>query len=385
MNEFAHGWKQNGRRTDSPERGRLTAWRFVTTWIRREASALDPGCFALVMATGIISNAFYLDGQYPLADALFAVNLVAYPWLCLLTALRVARYAAAMGADLFSPRRVFLFFTVVAATDVLGMSIGLRGFPTIALAMWLFAFALWLGLIYFGFGVLMFHNTVEGADVVEGAWLNAIVGIQSLVILGGAVALPAAKAPPQLFVLLPMLWTIGLVLYGIFVVLLSSRVFFLALRPADVTPPLWVVMGAAAISVNAGAILLADGGTTPFLQSLQPFLAGVTLALWAWGTWWIPLLLLLGVWKHGFHRFSIDYTPMLWSIVFPLGMYSVATLRLSQAMEVPALASYSRLMTWIALAVWAATVVGLFVASYRSASKLMSLAQWFGSAADGHE
>jgi hypothetical protein len=49
-------------------------------------------------------------------------------------------------------------------------------------------------------------------------------------------------------------------------------------------------MGAAAISVNAGAILVDTGAGTPFLRSLAPFVEGVTLATWAWATWWIPLL-----------------------------------------------------------------------------------------------
>ena len=334
----------------APRRG--PAILAVRIW--REISVLDPAYFSLVMATGIVSNSLFLEGEHALSDLLLAVNLFAYPLLWLLTGPRAARFPRAIGADLVNPRRVFLFFTAVAATDVLGMSIGLRGFTTIALVMWLFAFALWLTLIYLGFGVLMLRNKPGDADVAEGAWLNAIVGTQSLVIVGGAVALPALRIAPQAFVLLPMLWGIGLILYGIFVALLSYRFFFAELRPDDATPPLWIVMGAAAISVNAGVILLTSGGATPFLRSLQPFLGGVTLATCAWASWWIPLLLLLGLWKHGVHRRSIGYTPMLWSIVFPLGMYSAATLRLSEVAAIPALASLSWAMIWVALAAWCA-------------------------------
>jgi tellurite resistance protein TehA-like permease len=378
MNEVARGWKTPDGRHRAGLR-RFGAWRFVAAWVGREVAILDPGCFALVMATGIVSNAFFLQGQHALADALFAVNLAAFPLLWLLTAWRVARFGASLWADLVSPRRVFLFFTAVAATDVLGMSIAMRGFTTIALAMWLFALALWFVLIYLGFGVLMLRNTVDGADVVEGAWLNAIVGTQSLAILGAFAALPAAHAGPQLFMLLHMLWTLGLILYGIFVALLSYRIFFAALKPDDVTPPLWVVMGAAAISVNAGAILIVRGGTTPFLHSLQPFLDGVTLATWAWATWWIPLLLLLGIWKHGHNRIPIRYTPMLWSMVFPLGMYAVATLRLSRLADVPVLGSWSWAVAWLALAAWAATALGLGVATFRKARAFVVLAQRFGA------
>ncbi len=381
MNELAHDQnEQAGRSRPAAVRPHGTL-RFIAGWIGREASRLDPAYFALVMATGIVSNVFFVEGERTLSNALFVVNLLAYPWLWGLTGLRAVRSPTLLLADLVNPRRVFLFFTAVAATDVLGMSIGLRGFPTIALVMALFALALWLVLIYLGFGVLMLRNTSGGADVAEGGWLNAIVGTQSLVIIGGTMALPAARIGPQAFVLLPMLWAVGLILYGIFVALLSYRFFFAELKPDDATPPLWIVMGAGAISVNAGSILIAKDGVTPFLRSLQPFLGGVTLAVWAWATWWIPLLLLLGIWKHGINHRTMNYTPMLWSIVFPLGMYAAATLRLSEVAAVPTLASLSWVMAWVALAAWCAIGLSLITELLRSARAVFGFAQLFGDAA----
>jgi tellurite resistance protein TehA-like permease len=344
----------------------LGAHRLLSAWI----SALDPGYFALVMATGIVSNGFYLQGQRALSDALFAIGVAAYIWLALLTGLRAALFGAALKADLLSPRTVFLFFTFVAATDVLGIAIGVRGFPTIALTMWLCALVIWVILVYLAFGALTFFNGPGGADVINGAWLNAIVATQSLVILGVEVALPAADVGAAGWMMVHMLWTVGLGLYGIYIVLLCNRIFFFDVKPADVTPPLWIVMGAAAIGANAGSALAADGATIPFLRSMQPFVDGTTLGLWAWATWWIPLLILLGVWKHGVHRVPIVYTPMLWSIVFPVGMYGVASFRLSQVADVPALESWSWAVAWIALAAWSATATALLVASFRSLRKL---------------
>ena len=84
--------------------------------------------------------------------------------------------------------------------------------------------------------------------------------------------------------------------------LLCYRMFFVELKPEDVNPQVWVVMGAAAISTNAGSTLVMSNGGLPFLLSLRPFIDGVTLAMWAWAMWWIPLLVLLGVWKHGVAR-----------------------------------------------------------------------------------
>jgi tellurite resistance protein TehA-like permease len=96
-----------------------------------------------------------------------------------------------------------------------------------------------------------------------------------------------------------------------------------------------------------------------FLDSIRPFVDGMTLVMWAWGTWWIPLLVLFGFWKHVVRRASFSYTPLFWSLVFPLGMYALASLRLSLAAEFAPLRTVSAIMIWVALAAWAATAAGM--------------------------
>jgi tellurite resistance protein TehA-like permease len=340
--------------------------RHLRAWSGSQVAGLYPGCFALVMATGIISNVFFLEGHRAWSEALFAVNLVAYPWLALLTILRFVWFRQAFWLDLINPRLVFSFLTIVAATDVFGMGLNLRGFGTAALLLWLFALAAWFVLIYFSFGVLTFLNTAHGANVVHGGWLIAIVGTESLVILGSIIAPAAGDFGSTVFVLIHMLWGIGLGLYGIFIALFAYRIFFFDVEPDDITPLLWVVMGAAAISANAGSMLILTDSGMPFLNAMRPFIDGVTLIIWAWATWWIPLLLLFGLWKHGIFRTRLTYTPMLWSLVFPLGMYALASLRLSLAAEFPPLRAVSLGMMWIAVAAWAMTMVGLVLALWRN-------------------
>ena len=338
----------------------------VSGWISQGIKRLYPGSFALVMATGIISNALFLEGHRAISDALFAFNAAAYPWLLAATLVRAARFTRALWADLINPRLVFSFFTIVAGTDVFGIGIHLRGFPSLALAMWLFALVLWFGLIYLSFGVLTFLNTARDVNIVHGGWLIAIVGTESLVILGTVIAPSLGQLGTAIFVLIHMLWGVGLALYGIFIALFCQRIFFFEFEPDDITPLLWVVMGAAAISTNAGSTLILSDSALPFLQSMRPFIDGVTLIMWAWGTWWIPLLILFGIWKHGVCRVPISYTPMLWSLVFPLGMYALASLRLSLASDFPPLRAVSLTMVWVALGAWAATALGLALASWRS-------------------
>lgn len=338
----------------------------LAAWLDRQIATLYPGCFALVMATGIISNALFHEQYRLLSDLLFAVNLVAYPTLIVFTLLRVMRFRAALWSDLINPRLVFSFFSIVAGTDVFGAGVALRGGETAVLLLWLFALAAWLALIYFSFGVLIFLNSTQGANVVHGGWLIAIVGTESLVVLGTVVAPALGDTGPLVFVFIHVLWGVGLGLYAIFIVLFAHRIFFFDVKPDDISPLLWVVMGAAAISTNAGSALILTDSGMPFLASMRPFVDGMTLMIWGWATWWIPLLVVLGVWKHVAYRVPITYTPMLWSLVFPLGMYALATRRLALAADFPLLQGVSLAMVWIALAAWGLTAAGFVHSAWRS-------------------
>ncbi|MGH6742982.1 MAG: tellurite resistance/C4-dicarboxylate transporter family protein, partial [Bradyrhizobium sp.] len=259
----------------------------------------------------------------------------------------------------------FAFFTFVAGTGVFAVALDLRGMAAAPLLLWLSAFTVWLVLIYLGFAVMIFRNSPGGADIAHGGWLNAIVGTESLVILGTIVAPQAGDFSGAILVTAHMLWGIGLALYGIFIALFAQRIFYLDIEPDDITPLLWVVMGAAAIATNAGSTLVLARDDLAFLQAMRPLIDGVTLVMWAWATWWIPMLVLLGIWKYGVRRERLSYTPLLWSLVFPLGMYALASLRLSLAADLPPLKTLSVAMTWVALAAWAATALAFTRACWR--------------------
>ena len=121
---------------------------------------------------------------------------------------------------------------------------------------------------------------------------------------------------------------------------------------SDYSPLMWVIMGAAAISANAGTNLLLTDPVFPVLVGLKPVVQMFSIMLWTWATWWIPMLLIFGLWKHVYHKVSITYEPTQWSIVFPLGMYTVATNNLSLSAEFNPLSYLSDVMIWIALAAW---------------------------------
>jgi len=114
-----------------------------------------------------------------------------------------------------------------------------------------------------------------------------------------------------------------------------------------------------AISSLAGAMLIRNAPASALLRELLPFLKGFSLWYWATATWWIPMLVILAVWRHGVKRFPLTYDPLYWGAVFPLGMYTVATFRIAAVAGLPALVELPRYSVYVALAAWAATFAGL--------------------------
>jgi hypothetical protein len=68
-----------------------------------------------------------------------------------------------------------------------------------------------------------------------------------------------------------------------------------------------------------------------------------------------------GFWRHVRQHWPLTYEPALWSVVFPLGMYSVATLTFGKVARLAFMEPLSRLMLWVAVAAWA-VVAAAFVA-----------------------
>jgi tellurite resistance protein TehA-like permease len=233
--------------------------------------------------------------------------------------------------------------------------------PGAALALWAAAVVLWAGLSYSILPGLMEVEDKPDLDKgLSGVWLLVVVATQSVCVLGCLVAphLPGGSSEPGLFAAL-CFWLTGGMLYLWLIALIFYRIVFRPLAPADLTPPYWINMGAMAISTLAGVSLVTAAGRSGLLADLLPFLKGLTLMFWATATWWLPLLLMLGVWRHGVKRYPLTYDHGYWGAVFPLGMYSVCTLRLAREVGLPFLVPLGEAFAWVSLAAWGAAAVGL--------------------------
>lgn len=316
---------------------------------------LSPGYFALVMATGIVSGGLRIEGWHAAAIVLLWIGCVAFGLLLAGTLWRVLRYRKEVLADEVNPSRSFEFFTFCAAADVLADRFGNQGDFSAATGFLIVGAASWLVLGYVLPAMLITRHgmrpALAGAD---GTWFLWVVGAQSIVV--AITALPA----PQAGWLEPVAvsgWCVGVVLYLAVAVLVLGRLFAFPVRASQLTPSYWVFMGATAISALAGARVL-HWTSSPLISVISPLVAGFSVMLWAFGTWSIPMLMALSLWWEE-ARLPLVYSPGLWSIVFPVGMYGVASYALGTTLHVTWLRGLGSAEIWAGAVVWLLVAAGM--------------------------
>jgi len=329
--------------------------------IRGRIRLFPPVYFSMVMATGIVSIAAYLDGIPVFPFSLLRLNTVLYVVFWLFLIVRIASDSKRLFGELTDFKLGPGFFTIIAGTSVLARQLVIiHADVRIAKIMLFFAVPLWACFIYVVFTAFTVkENKPTLSEGIHGGWLLSVVATQAISVLATLVARSLADNQQHLLFLALALWLCGGMLYIWIISLIFYRYTFFPFAPSDLMPPYWINMGAMAISTLAGVSLIQSASAATFLADILPFLKGFTLFFWATATWWIPMLVILGFWRHVYKRFTLKYDRLYWGAVFPLGMYSVCTRQLCDAFHLPFLLWLPHAFAWIAVVAWSLTLLGL--------------------------
>jgi tellurite resistance protein TehA-like permease len=307
------------------------------------------------MATGIVSIAAQKFGLQVISLVLLGAAVLAFIPLAAIDALR-ARRPLPLLQRARAPRSGLPATGFVAATAVLGtrlVGLGGEGARVIAIVLLAVGALVWLP-IFVAVLPTLTRGLIGSRQIAHarGEWLLGVVSTEGLAVLLGALAGGHLSA---LYYAAAVLWVFGGLLYLAIFWLLAERVRRHSLSPQEFTPDLWIVMGGIAIFCVAGA--------TDFRAGTGSVAGTVVVVAWALASAWIPALVAGEVWRAtrlGPPRFA----PERWTMVFPLGMYSVAGMAAGKSFHVAWIAHVGHWFFPIALAAWVLVAAGELHAAF---------------------
>ena len=334
--------------------------------IKNSVKEFSISYFGMVMATGILCIGSFLLKMKTIAHLLFWFNLVIFFALLLWFFLRLIFHFPVIKRDLIDHQKGPVFFTIIAATCILGDQVILL-YHQILLAklLLIFGVGIWLIITYTFFAsITIKENKPPIEKGINGAWLIVVVGTQAIAILIILVSHTMAMGKEIMLFIALGLFLLGCFFYLYLMTLIVYRLSFFSLPSGELGAPYWISMGAAAITTLTGSMLILNTQQWSFLAEIHVFIMGFTLLFWFSGTWWIPLLIILGIWRHLVMGIPLPstakgYHPSYWGMVFPLGMYTVCTYWLSQATGLDFLMSIPSNFIYVAFFAWLAVIFGL--------------------------
>jgi tellurite resistance protein TehA-like permease len=308
---------------------------------------LPPAYFAMVMATGIVSIAADFVGFHLIPVVLLWLN---------------DRFIR----DFQDFNRGVGYLTTVAGTCIVGSQfVILEKSYQLGVILFCLGLVIWILAIYSVFSLFVIKSDKPPIqEGINGAWLLATVSTQSLSILGGRLANQFLDYQGIILFFSICMFLLGCALYLAIITLIFYRLIFKELAPEKLSPTYWINMGAVAISTLAGAILAEICKDNLVFDKFVPFISGLTLMCWAVATWWVPILFVLMIWRHMVRGVKLSYSPEYWSMVFPLGMYTACTTKLSEAFGLSFASGIPDYFIYIALTAWSLTFIGFIRSIY---------------------
>ncbi|KPG78124.1 MULTISPECIES: TDT family transporter [Pseudomonas] len=328
-----------------------------------------PNWFAATMGTGVLALALAqlplaIPGLHAVAEGLWLFNIVLFT-------LFTAAYAARWMLFFDEARRIFGHSTVSMffGTIPMGLATIINGFLLFGVPRWgdgviqLVEALWWIDVaMSLACGVLipymMFTRQEHSIDQMTAVWLLPVVAAEVAAASGGLLAPHLTDAHAQLIVLTTsyVLWAFSLPVAFSILTILLLRMALHKLPHENMAASSWLALG----PIGTGALgMLLLGGEAPAIFAANGLpgvgeiasglglVAGVTL--WGFGLWWMLMALLITV---RYLRDGIPFNLGWWGFTFPLGVYSLATLKLASILSLTFFSVFGTALVILLAAMW---------------------------------
>lgn len=329
-----------------------------------------PNWFAATMGTGILALAL---PQVPGAgltlratgEGLWLFNICLFTLFALLY---IARWIMFFheAKQIFSHNIVSMFI----GTIPMGLATIINGFLFFGLPHWgdgmveIAQILWWVDVaMSLACGVLipyfMFTRQTHGSlDKMTAIWLLPIVAAEVAAASGGLLAPHLADANARFLTIIAsyILWAYSVpVAFGILTILFL-RMAMHRLPPDSMAASSWLSLGPIGtgsfgmlvLSSNAPVIFAAQG-----MESIGTVAAGIGIIagtlLWGVGLWWLLLAILITI---RYFRAGVPFNLGWWGYTFPLGVYTVATLKLGVLLKIAAFSTFGTFLVIVLTAMW---------------------------------
>ena len=148
--------------------------------VPRVIATLDPGYFASVMASGIISVGADLLGYGTLSQFVLFIAIAAFAMLVVAYAVRIIWFTPFFLRSLEDPSVAMAYFTFVAGAVVLGLRLDMAGDPAVTAGLAIAASAVWVILNYGLPWSIVARSHRPVLREFNGTWFIWVVATQSL-------------------------------------------------------------------------------------------------------------------------------------------------------------------------------------------------------------
>ncbi len=209
-----------------------------------------------------------------------------------------------------------------------------------------------------GIPYLMFTRQKHQIDEMTAVWLLPVVAAEVAAVTGGLLAPHLGEAGRQFVVLTTSyaLWAYSVpVAFGI-LSLLILRMALHKLPPASAAASSWLALG----PIGTGALgMMVMGADSPAifaghgLSSVGVIAQGVgvlaAVLLWGFGVWWLFLAVLITI---RYLKAGVPFNLGWWGYTFPLGVYTMATLRLGTTLHLSLFTQIGAILATTLAAMW---------------------------------